>query len=180
MARSEPEFLVVGQIGRPHGTRGELVVHSRTDNPGYVFVPGAVLRPGNDAGQAPEPDLPPLRIGDARPFQRGWLVTFDGIDDRNAAEQLRNRYLLIERSLLPPLEKGEVFRHELLGLEVVTTDGARVGEVIEVYELRPADLLEVRTDRGTVLVPFVETMIRELDVAGGRLVIDPPEGLLEP
>ena len=57
---------------------------------------------------------------------------------------------------------------------------ARVGEVIEVYELRPADLLEVRTDRGTVLVPFVETMIRELDVAGGRLVIDPPEGLLEP
>ena len=180
MARSEPEFLVVGRIGRPHGTRGELVVHPRTDNPGHVFVAGTVLRPGDDAGQAPEPDVPPLRIADARPFQRGWLVTFDGIDDRNAAGQLRNRYLLIERTRLPPLENGEVFRHELLGLEVVTTDGARVGEVIEVYELRPADLLEVRTDQGTVLVPFVETMIRELDVAGGRLVIDPPEGLLEP
>ena len=61
----------------------------------------------------------------------------------------------------------------------MTVGGASVGEVIEVYELRPADLLEVRTGKGTVLIPFLEWVVREVDVAGGRIVIDPPEGLLE-
>jgi 16S rRNA processing protein RimM len=174
-----PEFLVVGHIGKPHGTRGELLIHPLTDHPGDVFVPGVVLRPADAAGSLPEPDLPPLRIDSARPFQRGWLVVFGGIEDRNTADLVRGRYLLIERALLPPLAEGEVFLHQLLGLEVLTVDGGRVGEVIEVYELRPADLLEVRGERGTVLIPFLENVVREVDVAGGRLVIDPPDGLLE-
>jgi 16S rRNA processing protein RimM len=174
-----PDFLVVGHVAKPHGTRGELTVQPLTDHPGDVFVPGVVLRPADAAGALPDPDLPPLRIDAARPFQRGWLVVFGGIDDRNAADLMRGRYLLIARALLPPLAEGEIFLHQLMGLEVVTVAGGRVGDVIEVYELRPANLMEVRGERGTVLIPFLENIVREVDVAGGRIVIDPPEGLLE-
>jgi 16S rRNA processing protein RimM len=174
-----PDFLVVGHVAKPHGTRGELFVQPLTDHPGDVFVPGVVLRPADAAGALPDPDLPPLRIDSVRPFQRGWLVGFGGFEDRSAADLMRGRYLLIERARLPPLAEGEVFLHQLLGLEVLTVQGKRVGEVIEVYEMRPADLLEVRTERGTVLIPYLETVVREVDVAGGRLVVDPPEGLLE-
>ena len=179
MPRPEPDFLVVGRVGRPHGTKGELLVRSLTDNPGDVFAPGVVLRPSDEEGEAPDPALPPLRIDAVRPYRQGWLVTFEGIGERNAAESLRGRYVLIERGLLPPLAEGEVFVHDLIGLEVLTGDGERVGDVTEVFEFEPADLLEVRTARGDVLIPLSEHIVREVDIDGGRLVVDVPEGLLE-
>jgi 16S rRNA processing protein RimM len=175
----EPPFLVVGYVRKPHGTKGELVVEPLTDHPGDVFVSGVVLRPGDAHGTEPDPDGTPLLVEGARPFQNAWLVSFEGVEDREGGDQLRGVYLLMERALLPGLAEGEVFYHQLPGMEVYTADGARLGEVSQVYELRPADLLEVRTERGTVLVPFVEHMIRELDVAGRRIVIDPPDGLLD-
>ena len=180
-ARGLPEHLVVGQVARPHGTRGELFVQLLTDHPGDVFAPGVVLRMADAAGAAPDPDLPPLRVEGARPFQRGVLVVFGGVEDRDAADLLRGRFLMIDRSLLPELAEGEVFLHQLRGLRVETVAGAEVGEVIGVYEVPPNNLLEVRraSSRGTVLIPFAASIVQEVDVERGRLVIDPPEGLLE-
>ena len=179
MAAAEPAFLIVGQVRKPHGTRGELLVEPLTDHPGDVFVSGVVLRLGDAAGRDPDPDLPPLLVEAARPFQRGWLVTVDGVEDRNAADVLRGRYLMLEREALPALAEDEVFYHQLPGMQVVTVAGELIGEVTEVFELRPADLLEVRGPRGTVLIPFLGHMVREVDVQGRRIVIDPPEGLLD-
>ena len=178
-ARGLPDYLVVGHVARPHGTRGELLVQPLTDHPGDVFAPGVVLRPADAAGREPDPDLPPLRIDAVRPFPKGWLVSFGGVEDRAAADLLRGRYVLIERSALPELAEGEVFLHELRGLRVETVEGAGVGEVIGVYEVPPNNLLEVRRAGGTVLIPFVATIVRQVDVNAGRIVIDPPEGLLE-
>lgn len=180
MTSGEPAFLVVGYVSKPHGTRGELLVEPLTDHPGDAFVPGMVLRTEDGETGQPDADLPPLRIDGVRPFQRGWLISFGGVTDRNAADFFRGRYLLIERERLSELGEGEIFFHQLLGMEIVTVDGSPVGEVTEVYERRPADLLEVRTAHGTVLVPFLDWIVREVDVAGRRMVIDPPEGLLEP
>jgi 16S rRNA processing protein RimM len=177
--RGLPDYLVVGHVAKPHGTRGELVVQSLTDHPGDVYAPGVVLRMADARGAEPDPDLPPFRIDEVRPFQRGWLVTFGGVEDRDAADLLRGRYLLIERSRLPELAEGEVFLHQLPGLRVETVTGERVGEVIEVYDVPPTDLLEVRTGKGTVLIPFVDAIVRQVDMEGGRIVIDPPAGLLE-
>src|SRR5688572_15776001 len=148
MTDGEPAFLVVGHVSRAHGTKGEVFVEPLTDHPGDVFVPGVVLRQGDARGGAPDPDAPPLRVESVRPFKHGALVTFGGVGDRNESERLRGRYLLVERDRLPPLEAGEVFLHQLVGMEVVGANGTRVGEVIEVYELAPADLLEIRTDKG--------------------------------
>jgi 16S rRNA processing protein RimM len=174
--RVGPGFLTVGRLGRPHGNKGEIIVWPLTDHPESTFAPGVVLLPGDDA---PDVDLPPLLVEQSRPFQESWLVIFDGIETRTEAETLRGRYLYRPADEVEPLAEGEVFQHDLVGLEVVTVGGEHVGSVVEIFEMRPADLLEVRAGDRTVMIPFLRDVVVEVDVAGGRLVVDPPDGLLD-
>jgi len=174
-----PEFLAVGFVSKPHGIKGEAYVQPLTDYPESVFVPGVVFRSSVGKGQAPDSDAPSLRIETCRRFQKGYLVRFDGASDRNEAERFRGRYLFRALAELAPLADGEVFYHDLLGLRVETVEGLAVGRVREVYEMQPADLLEVATPRGKILVPFVAEVIVDVRPAEGLLVIDPPDGLLE-
>jgi 16S rRNA processing protein RimM len=179
MGREDPRFLVVGHLNKPHGTKGELFVWPLTDHPEGIYAPGVVLRVGDGEGRDPDPDLPPLRVGQVRPFRRGYLVAFGGIEDRTQAELFAGRYLFREIEALEPLADGELYYHQILGMQVFTRDGNRVGEVTELYELRPADLLQVTDGERQVLVPFLESVIVSVDAEEGRLVIDPPEGLLD-
>lgn len=179
MAREAPSHLVVGQIRKPHGIQGEVFVLPLTDHPGSVFAPGVVLLGADASGRAPDPSAPPLRVDEVRPFRRGFLVLFGGMRDRNDAERLRDLYLMLATDDLEPLADDEVFYHELLGMRVETVAGEEVGDVREVYEVRPSDLLEVRTRRGSVLIPFTREVVVEVDRAAARLVVDPPEGLLD-
>jgi 16S rRNA processing protein RimM len=179
MGRRDPRFLVVGHLNKPHGTKGELFVWPLTDHPESVYAPGAILFVSLADDGDPDPDAPPLRIASSREFKRGYLVMFDGVHDRNQAELLRGRYLLKKIDEIPPLEEGEVFYHQLLGIEVVTTEGKSLGTVTEVYELRPADLLEVHGPYGDLMIPFLSHIVVDLDVDAGHMVIDPPEGLLD-
>jgi 16S rRNA processing protein RimM len=156
-----------------------VYVKPLTDHPESVFALGVVLRMAGDEGEAPDPDLPPLRVEATRPFQGGLLVHFGGVTTRDAAERLRGRYLVAPFETLAQLEEGELFFHQLLGLRVRTVEGREIGRVEEVYELDPADLLEVRGPEGTLLIPFSERIVREVDVDAGWVVIDPPEGLLD-
>lgn len=179
MGPHDPRYLVVGHLNKPHGTKGELFVWPLTDHPEGTYAPGVVLHPGGEERDAPDPDLPPLRIQHVRPFRRGYLVSFAGVVDREGAEALQGCYLFREVEALEPLEEGEVFYHQLLGMEVVTVAGERVGLIEEVYELRPADMLEVRRENGEVLIPFLSRIVVEVDTERRRMVIDPPEGLLD-
>lgn len=179
MARSEPEFLVVGQLNKVHGVSGELYVWPLTDHPESTFAPGVILYLGDDTGSDAGVTGATLEIESVRAHRKGFLVRFGGVADRSQAEALRGRYLLRLRSEVQAPGEGEVFYHELLGMEVVTAEGEEVGRVVEVYEMEPADLLAVRGPRGLTHIPFLKSMVRELDVPGGKLVIDPPEGLLE-
>ena len=106
-------------------------------------------------------------------------MRFEGVQDRRGLEGLLDRYVMRSMDQLEDLEEGETFYHDLLGMEVVTVEGQRVGEVIEIYELRPADLLEIRGPEKNYMVPFVAEMIRSVSVAENRIVLDPPPGLLE-
>ena len=180
MGRPDPSYLVVGHLNRPHGTRGELFVWPLTDHPESTFAPGVIVYLGSGEGGEPDPDLPPLRVDAVRPFRRGFLVSFGGVDDRTGAERMQGHYLLRPMEELEPPGEDELFYHELLGLRVVTTDGEPVGVVREVFELRPADLLEVTLEDGRALmIPFIREILVEADLDEGVLVIDPPEGLLE-
>lgn len=177
-SREVPEHLVVGQVTKAHGTRGEVLVWPLTDSEEEVFAAGSELVLGDAEGElGPSPE--PLTVERARPFRRGLLVKFEEIEDRTRAEEVARRYLLASTEQLAPLTEGEVFYHQLLGLEVFTTEGWHVGRVREVYDAEPADLLEVKGERRLHLIPFLERIVREIDLEGGRLVIDPPPGLLD-
>lgn len=173
-----PDWLVVGQVSKPHGNKGEVMIWPLTDSPESVFADGRELVLGDTAGDAGDASET-VRVVSKRPYRRGWLVTLDGIEDRSAVERIAGRYLLIPIDEAPPREEGELFYHELLGAEVVTADGTQVGRVREVFDTEPAHLLEVKGERGMHLIPFTRQVIREVDADARRIVIDPPEGLLE-
>lgn len=177
--RALPEHLVVGHITKPHGTRGELFVWPLTDRPDIVFAAGRTLLLGDADGALSEGGAT-VTVAGARPFKRGVLMALEGVAGRAEADAFAQRYLLLPRSDVPPLEDDEVFYHELLDLEVVDTGGVVVGRVREVFETEPHHLLEVVADSGKVhLIPFAARIVRELDRTARRLVIDPPAGLLD-
>lgn len=179
MGRPDPTHLVVGHLAKAHGTRGELYVHPLTDHPEQTFLPGVVLSLGNASDDEPNPDLPPLRVEASRPHQRGFLVTFGGVEDRTSAELLRGRYLFRSLEDVEPLAEGELFYHQLLQMTVETVDGTVVGEVVEVYEVGPADLLEVKGAGGVHMIPYRPEIVVGIDPDEGIMVIDPPDGLLD-
>lgn len=167
---SEP--LVVGRIGRPHGVRGEVTLDVRTDEPDSRFAVGAEI--ATDPAAAG-----PLTVEGLRWHSGRLLVRFAGIDDRGAAEELRGTWLVVDPTDIHPSADPDDFHdQELIGLAVVTAGGALVGEVAEVLH-HGQDLLVVRGAGGETLVPFVAALVPEVDVPGGRLVIDPPPGLLD-
>ncbi|MBI4410497.1 MAG: 16S rRNA processing protein RimM, partial [Gemmatimonadetes bacterium] len=175
----EPEHLVVGHVSKPHGTRGEVFVWPLTDRPEVIFAYDAEVLLGGEQGQPGEaPET--LRVERSRPFKRGLLIKFDGYDDRSAVEPFAQRYLLVPLARLEPLAEDEVYYHQLLGAEVVTVEGERVGRVREVYETKPAHLLEVKSEDGKLhLVPYSERIVKKVDREARRIVIKPPPGLLE-
>jgi len=173
-----PAFLVVGQITKPHGTKGEVYVWPLTDRPDEVFAPGRELIMGDAEGEIGE-DSSILQVERVRPFKRGVLVKFEGFPDRSAVEALGQHYLLLPAEHIAPLDEGELHYHQMLGLEVVTMAGETVGRIAEVYETEPAHLLDVRGEARNLLIPFVERIVVQVDLEAGRIVIDPPAGLLE-
>jgi 16S rRNA processing protein RimM len=175
----DPRYLVVGHLAKAHGTKGEMFVLPLTDHPEGTYASGVVVLLGRVDGDAPDPDLPPLRIRAVRPFRDGFLVTFHGVEDRNQAELLRGTYAYREASELEPLADGELFHYQMVGMDVYTLDGTRLGAVTHVWELQPVDLLEVRGEHKEYMIPFLEAVVVEVDAEGRRLVIDPPEGLLD-
>lgn len=152
-------MLEVGRIVKPHGIRGEVAVEVVTNRPEQRFAPGVVL--ASDRG--------PLEVLTGRPHQNRWLVTFAGVEDRTGAEALRG---VVLRAAEPLEEEGALWVHELVGAEVVGLDGRSHG-VVEAVEANPAsDLLVLAGER---LVPLVFVV----DHQPGRIVIDPPAGLLD-
>ena len=175
-----PELTIVGRVRRAHGIHGELVMEPLTDVPDAVFAPGRRVFAGTVDG-VPAPDGRALIVEESRPFKGGgWIVAFHGIADRNEAERWRQRYVLAPKDELTPVAEHEVYLHDLLGLSVVRAGSLEpVGDVIDVYELPQGVMLDVRRPKGSVLIPFRPEVVTQVDLAGRRLIVDPPEWLIE-
>lgn len=169
--------LLVGRVARAHGLGGELAVDVHTDAPDQRFAPGAVLSARLRDGAARE-----LTVAVARSHGARLLVRFDEVPTREVAEQLRGAQLFVDAADLPPPEDpDEFYDHQLEGLTAVLADGTEVGTVTEIARAPGSELLVIaRTGGGEALVPFVRAIVPEVDVAGRRVVLDPPEGLLDP
>jgi len=162
--------LTVARIGRAHGLRGEVALDLRTDAPAERLAVGAVL--------ATEPaGVGPLTIAAVRTLHDRWFLSFAEATDRSAAERLRGIELLVESG--DSDEDDAWYPHELAGLRAEHVDGRVLGTVAGLEHLPAHDMLVLVESSGArTLIPFVRAIVPVVDVAGGRVVLDPPGGLL--
>lgn len=161
-------MLLAGEVGKPHGLAGDVYVVVISDDPGR-FDPGSVLH--TEAGDR-------LTIEQARRHGDRFLVKFEGCDTRADAERLRGP-LYVAAEQARALDDDEYWHDDLVGLAVVSPDGSEVGRVAAVVSGPAQDLLDVTTPAGSRLVPVVKEIVVSIDVDGGRVVVDPPAGLLD-
>jgi 16S rRNA processing protein RimM len=171
--------LTVARVGRAHGIRGEVTVELRTDVPDRRFVPGVELfvdPAGSRASGLPAT----LLLESVRDHNGVLLLGFAGVGDRTDAEVLRGVLLEADVDEADDDEPDAWFDHQLVGLAVVDPAGRSLGEVVAVEHPGAQDRLVVRrTDGAQRLVPFVSAIVPTVDVAGGRVVVDAPPGLIE-
>jgi 16S rRNA processing protein RimM len=174
--RTPPARLVVGRVLRPHGVRGELGVEALSDAPDR-FSPGAELGAGDPDGDGP---LRTVTVTAARLHLGRLLLRLDGVEDRDAAEQLRGALLSIPMEAARPLAADEFWPHQLVGLAVVDRQGRRRGEVADVLPGTAHDLLAVALPGGERrLVPAVAALVT-VELEAGRVLVDAVPGLLDP
>ena len=158
--------VCVAQIGAAHGLKGEVRLRSFTQEPSDFAAYGALET---------EDGLRKLKLENARFAKDHFVAKFDGIDDRNAAEALRNVNLYVAREKLPDVEDDTFYCADLVGLSAVTRDRITLGEVIAVQNFGAGDILEIRRDDGsTLMLPFTQAAVPEIDLKGGTIVVDPP------
>jgi 16S rRNA processing protein RimM len=169
---SPPDKRVcVGAVAGAHGVRGAVKIKSFTATPEDVAAYGPL------EDESGERCFSLRLIGAGKGVLIGHL---SGIADRNRAEASRGLRLYLPRAALPPTEQDEYYHADLIGLEAVLTDGTPVGPVRAVHDFGAGDTLEIaRSDGPPVLVPFTRAVVPSVDLAAGRLVVDPPPGLLD-
>jgi 16S rRNA processing protein RimM len=173
------DYYVVGRVRRAHGIRGELVVETLTDAPDAIFAAGRRVFAGDSEG-APTRDALELRILKSTPFKGGLIVSIEGIADRNTADSWRDRTLLVPEDEIDPPGDDEIFLHDLVGMEVVTLAGERIGVIIQLFELPQGVVFEVeRPGKASVMLQLNDQTVTEVDPSARVVRIDPLEGLLD-
>ena len=168
----DPTAVAVADVGSAHGLRGQLRL--RPYQPGAPsLIPGrAVLLERDGIWHS-------ATVVTAAPHGRGMLLTLDGIADRDAAAELTGMRLLVREADLPAPEEGEFYHHELHGFAMVTTDGRDIGTIEETFTTGLNDVWVVRGAGREHLIPIIADVVREIDRAGRRVVIEPMPGLLD-
>jgi 16S rRNA processing protein RimM len=164
--------VCVAVIGAPHGVRGEVRVRSHTGDP-LDFAAYGPLETEDGARR--------LTVTSVKPGKGVVIARFEGVSDRDGAEALKNQRLYVDRDRLRAAAADEWYHADLIGLAVVDTAGAAVGRVTAVDDFGAGDLLEVALSgtRRTVLIPFTAAVVPVVDIEAGRIVVDPPAGLLD-
>ncbi|MBG0790548.1 MAG: 16S rRNA processing protein RimM [Desulfovibrionaceae bacterium] len=167
-------FILVGGVVKPHGIRGEFCVKSHADSPSlFDAVDTLYLR---DKNRPPKP----FAIASWREHKGFVLVTAKGVADRDQAEALRGRDVLVRETDLPEPEEGEHYLYQLIGCRVVLEDGTGVGELTGFYETGEQDTWVIVSEAGTeILLPAVPEFVKDIDLDAGTIRIEPPEGLLD-
>jgi len=173
---------VVARVGRAHSLKGEVTVQLHTDEPAARFVPGTTFTTDAPPGRVVPATL---TLRSARSHNGTWLLAFEQVGDRTAAESLRGTRLLLGGGArgapeAPPGSGDAWYEHDLVGLAAVTTQGEPVGTVSGLELGAAQDLLVLKLTGGrTAYIPFVSALVPDVDIEGGRVVIAPPPGLLE-
>ena len=158
--------VLLGVVAAPHGVRGLVRIKSFTEDPMAVAAYG----PLSDESGKKE-----YRVEALSAARGAVLARIEGVADRTAAEALRGLRLFVERQRLPHTGEREWYEADLIGLEAVGTDGRNWGKVTAFHDFGAGSVMEVS---GGMMLPFTDEAVPEIDVAGGKVLIDPPAGLL--
>ncbi|MFQ6000550.1 MAG: ribosome maturation factor RimM [Anaerolineae bacterium] len=165
-ARRMPRYLVVGKVVAPWGTKGELKVAILTDFPDRFRELKRVYL-GDE----------PWTLEGHRRHGRWVILKLEGCADRNSAEKLRGELVQIPLEEAMPLSEDEYYIYQIVGLEVWTREGEHLGRVSEVLFTGANEVYLVEGERGEILVPAIEDVVKEVDLEGGRLIVEPLEGM---
>jgi 16S rRNA processing protein RimM len=167
------KLLCVGRITAAHGIHGAVRMVSYAAS-SHIFEPGASI-----AEKKPGRGWSTLRIVWAKPHRKGLRIQFDGVENRFQAEGLVGSEIFIEASRLPVLEEDEYYWHELMGLAVITGDHRHLGRIASIIDTGSNDVYVVQGEENEILVPALASVVRDIDVAAGRMTVELPEGLSE-
>jgi 16S rRNA processing protein RimM len=164
--------ICVAQIGAAHGTSGEVRLWSFTADPAAVRDYGPLESEDGTAR---------FEIEALRPAKDHLVARLSGVHSRTQAEQLTNLRLYVPRERLPQAAPEEFYHADLIGLRADGLDGSELGTVVAIHNFGAGDLLELRAagESRTVLLPFTAATVPVVDIAGGRIVIDPPHNLFK-
>jgi len=166
----EPAFIAVGKLRHAHGVHGEILMEVYTDFPDRL-QPGVILYLG-------EEDLQ-LRLIKCRQHGKGLLMTFEGFSSPEEIGQYRNQIVYVKSIDRPPLENGEYYHHQLIGLRVVTRDGKTIGTVTEILETGASDVLLVLPESGPeILIPVVDSFVNEINLDRHEITVQLIPGIL--
>jgi len=166
-------MALVGRITRPHGLRGDVVVHPETDFVEERFRPGASFWTRSPKGESQVTVLT-ARVQNGRP-----VVGFEGVSSIEQAEALVGLELRVPEETLQPLQEGTYYLHQLEGCQVTTRSGEGIGTVAKIEGGVGGSRLVIEGTRGEVLIPLAAEICVEIDVAAKKIVIEPPAGLLD-
>lgn len=167
------DWIALGRFGRPHGVRGELRL--------WPFNPTTeLLARGVELAVGPEGRTPDARwvLQSIRQDARGFLVSLEGLHQREAASELTGRIWYGQREAFPPLADDEIYVADLIGMQVITEEGQPVGTLTATIEGGGHDIYVVRDGSVEHLIPAVDAFIADIDPAARRITIRPIEGLL--
>lgn len=171
----QPPFLLLGQVLRPHGVRGELRVNILTDYPERIG-PEMVVYLGSDPGDPAT--VTEYEIVQARRHQQFLILLLKGISDRNAADRLREQYVMVPLDEAVPLDEDEFYLFQAIGLAVYTAEGEHLGRVAEILETGANDVYIVQGPRGEILLPATDECILDIDIEAGKMTVHLLDGLL--
>ncbi len=166
--------MIVGRIRKPHGVRGDLKVAVQSDEPARFFELERVFVSNNPKDHSPAE----MRVTDVRFHGNDAVLTFDGLTSREAAAQYNSAWLFVALEDAVPLEDGEIYTFQLVGLSVMTTQGEVIGAVSNVLETGANDVIVVNGPLGEVLIPDIPQVVVGVDLEAKQLTIEPLEGML--
>lgn len=168
-ADDETEFIVIGEITKPHGVRGEMRVKPHTDEPErFTWLEQVYIGEEN-------PRL--MAVEKARLHQGMILLKLTAVNDRTAADALRGEWLMVTEAEALPLEEGEYFLFQLEGLAVSTVEGEALGTITRVIETGANNVFVVQGEQGELLLPDIADVVQEIDFEDGRMVVTLLPGL---
>jgi 16S rRNA processing protein RimM len=164
---SRNKLVAIGKVGKPFGIKGSLRIHSFAES-FDVYERSTVLFL----------DETPYTVLSVRPHKKSIVADLEGIDTPEAAKELVGQTVRTDASNLPPKNEDEYYWHELIGLRVLTRDGADLGEITSIIETGANDVLQIEGDFGEILLPMIDQVVLEVDTKKGEMIVDPLEGLI--